>query len=187
VRGRSNSATDATPVRLFRSQNDWAAWLEKNHRKSDGLWLRLAKKASAVQSVTHGEALAVALCYGWIDGQKNSDTDQTWMQQFCPRSHQSIWSRINRGKALTLIESGIMRPAGLEAVERATEDGCWRNAYDSPSRARVPSDLQAALDANPGAKAFFEGLDRQNRYTVLFPIQTAKKAETRAREIRECR
>src|SRR5438552_901916 len=128
VSGRSNSATRASPVRMFRIQNDWAAWLEKNHRKSDGLWLRLAKRASAVQSVTHGQALAVALCYGWIDGQENSDTDQTWMQQFCPRSHQSIWSRINRGKALTLIESGIMRPAVLEAVERAKEDGCWRNA-----------------------------------------------------------
>ena len=109
------------------------------------------------------------------------------MRQFCPRSHQSIWSRINRGEALTLIESGIMQPAGLEAAQRAKKDGCWRNAYDSPSRARVPSDLQAALDANTGAKAFFEGLDRQNRYTVLFRIQTVKKAETRAREIRECR
>ena len=135
--GRSNRASDPTPVRLFRRRNDWAAWLEKNHRKSDGLWLRLARKASAVQSVTHGEALAVALCYRWIDGKKNSDTDQTWLQQSCPRSHQSIWSRINRGKALTLIESGITRPTGLEAVQRAKEDGCWRNAYDSPSRARV--------------------------------------------------
>ena len=126
--GRSNSATDATPVRLFRSRNDWAAWLEKNHRKSDGLWLRLAKKASAVQSVIHREALAVALCYGWIDGQKNSDTAQTWLQQFCRRSRQSIRSKINRGKALTLIESGIMQPAGLEAVQRAKKDGCRRNA-----------------------------------------------------------
>ena len=183
--GRSNRASDATPVRLFRRRNDWAAWLEKNHRKSDGLWVRLAKKASRLQSLTYGEALEVALCYGWIDGQKNSDTDQTWLQKFCPRSHRSIWSKINRGKALTLIESGIMQPAGLEAVHRAKKDGCWRNAYDSSSRACVPSDLQAALDANPGAKIFFEGLDRQNRYAVLFRIQTAKKAETRARKIRE--
>jgi uncharacterized protein YdeI (YjbR/CyaY-like superfamily) len=185
VSGRSKSAIDPTPVRLFRSRNDWAAWLEKNHRKSDGLWLRLAKKASGVQSVTYAEALEVALCYGWIDGQKNRDTDQTWLQKFCPRSHQSIWSKINRGKALRLIESGIMQPAGLEAVQRAKKDGGWRNAYDSPRRAPVPSDLQAALDANPGAKTFFEGLDRQNRYAVLFRIQTVKKAETRARKIRE--
>jgi uncharacterized protein YdeI (YjbR/CyaY-like superfamily) len=185
VSGGSNSASDATPVRRFRSRSDWAAWLEKNHRKSDGLWLRLAKKASGVQSVTYGEALEVALCYGWIDGQKNRDTDQTWLQKFCPRSHTSIWSKINRGKALTLIESGIMQPAGQEAVQRAKKNGCWRNAYDSPGRARVPRDLQAALDANPGAKTFFEGLDRQNRYAVLFRIQTVKKAETRARKIRE--
>jgi uncharacterized protein YdeI (YjbR/CyaY-like superfamily) len=115
VSGRSNGVTDATPVRLFRSRNDWAAWLEKNHRNSDGLWLRLANKASAVRSVTQGEALAVAPCYGWIDGQKNSDADPTWLQPFCPRSHQSIWSRINRGKALTPIESGIMQPAELES------------------------------------------------------------------------
>jgi uncharacterized protein YdeI (YjbR/CyaY-like superfamily) len=180
VSGRSNSATDATPVGLFRGRNDWAAWLEKNHRKSVGLWLRLAKKASTVQAVTYGEALGVALGYGWIDGQRNSDTDQTWLQKFCPRSHQSIWSKINRGKAQTLIESGIMQPAGQEAVQRAKKDGCWRNAYDSPSRARVPSDLQAALDANPGVKTFFEELDRQNRYAVLFRIQTVKKAEARA-------
>ena len=183
--GRRKSVSDATPVRLFRSRNDWAGWLEKNHRKSDGLWLRLAKKASGLQSVTYGEALEVALCYGWIDGQKNADTDQTWLQKFCPRSRQSIWSKINRGKALTLIASGSMQAAGLEAVQRAKKDGRWRNAYDSPSRARVPSDLQAALDANPGAKTFFEGLDRQNRYAVLFRIQTVKKAETRASKIRE--
>ena len=135
--------------------------------------------------MTYGEALEVALCYGWIDGQKNGDTDQTWLQKFCPRSRQSIWSKINRGKALTLIEKGIMQPAGLEAVQRAKKDGCWRNAYDSPSRACVPSDLQAALDENPGAKTFFEGLDRQNRYAVLFRIQTVKKAETRTAKIRE--
>ena len=183
--GRSNNASNATPVRRFRSRNDWAAWLEKHHRKSDGVWMRLAKKASGVQSVTYGEALEVALCYGWIDGRKNSDADQTWLQKFCPRSHTSIWSKINRGKALMLIESGIMQPAGLEAVQRAKKDGCWRNAYDSPSRARVTRDLQAALDANPGAKTFFERLDRQNRYAVLFGIQTVKKAETRARKIGE--
>jgi uncharacterized protein YdeI (YjbR/CyaY-like superfamily) len=138
-----------------------------------------------VQSVTYGEALEVALCYGWIDGQKNGDTDQTWLQKFCPRSHTSIWSKINPGKALTLIESGIMHPAGLKAVQRAKKDGCWQNAYDSPSRARVPSDFQAALNANPGAKTFFEGLDKQNRYAVLFRIQTVKLAETRARKIRK--
>ena len=137
--------------------------------------------------MTHEEVLAVAPCYGWIDGQKNSDTDQTWLQKFCPRSHTSIWSKINRGKALTLIESGIMQPAGLEAVQRAKKNGCWRNAYDSPSRARVTSDFEAALDANPGAKTFFEGLDRQNRCTVLFRIKTVKQAETRARKIREWR
>jgi uncharacterized protein YdeI (YjbR/CyaY-like superfamily) len=159
--------------------------VEQNHRKPDGLWLRLAKKASTVQSVTYGEALEVALGYGWIDGQENTDTDQTWLRKSCPRLHQSIWSKINRGKALPLIETGIMQPAGLEAVQRAKKDGCWRNAYDSPSRARVPSDLQAALDASPGAKTCFEGLDRQNRYAVLFRIQTVKKAETRAWKIRE--
>src|ERR1700722_11855852 len=173
----------SSPARLFKSKHDWAAWLEKNHRKSTGLWLRLAKKGSRLRSVTYQEALQVALCYGWIDGQKRPENDETWLQRFVSRSSMSIWSKINREKALALIASGEMKAAGLEAIENAKKNGRWDAAYDSPSKAIVPSDFQAALDANPRAAAFFKTLDGANRYAVLWRIQTVKKAETRERKI----
>ena len=176
---------DASPVRLFKSKQDWAAWLEKNHRKSTGLWLRLAKKDLGLRSVSYKDALEVALCYGWIDGQKRPESEEAWLQKFVARSSQSIWSKINREKALALIANGEMQAAGLEAVESAKKNGRWAAAYDSPSGATVPSDFQAALDVNPRAAAFFKTLDRANRYAVLWRIQTVKKAETRARKIRE--
>jgi uncharacterized protein YdeI (YjbR/CyaY-like superfamily) len=176
---------DSVPIRLFKSKQDWAAWLDKNHRTSTGLWLRLAKKSSDLKSASYKEALEVALCYGWIDGQKKPESDAAWLQRFLPRGSKSLWSKINREKALALIASEEMKPAGLEAIENAKKNGQWKAAYDSPSRASVPNDFQTALDANPRAKAFFETIDRVNRYAVLWRIQTAKKAETRARKIEQ--
>jgi uncharacterized protein YdeI (YjbR/CyaY-like superfamily) len=173
------------PILLFKTPRHWTAWLEKNHRQSQGLWLRLAKKDSALQSLTHAEALEVALCYGWIDGQKRGESDEAWLQRFLPRTKKSLWSKINREKATALIADGRMKPAGLAAVEAAKKDGRWDAAYDSPKRVAVPADFQAALDANPPPQRFFTDLDGVNRYAVLFRIQTVKKAETRARKIRE--
>jgi uncharacterized protein YdeI (YjbR/CyaY-like superfamily) len=176
---------DGSPVRLFQSKQDWATWLEKNHRKSAGLWLRLAKKDSGLRSVSYKKALEVALCYGWIDGQKRPESEQAWLQRFVSRSSRSIWSRINREKALALIANGEMKAAGLEAIRNAKRNGRWEAAYDSPSGAAVPADFQAALDASQRAAAFFKTLDRANRYAILWRIQTVKKAETRARKIRQ--
>jgi uncharacterized protein YdeI (YjbR/CyaY-like superfamily) len=177
--------TDSIPIRLFKTKQDWAAWLDKNHRTSTGLWLRLAKKSSDVRSVTYKEALEVALCYGWIDGQKKPETDAAWLQRFLPRGGKSLWSKINREKASALIANGEMKPAGLEAIENAKKNGQWEAAYDSPSGAIVPDDFQAALDTHPRARAFFETIDRANRYAMLWRIQTVKKAETRARKIEQ--
>jgi uncharacterized protein YdeI (YjbR/CyaY-like superfamily) len=173
------------PVLHFEDQQSWRVWLHEYHAGSRGVWLRLAKKAAQVSSVQYAEALEIALCYGWIDGQKQADDDQFWLQKFTPRSARSAWSRINREKAEALIENGLMQPAGLSEVERARADGRWQAAYDSASKATVPDDLQQALDANPKASAFFATLDRQNRYAILYRVQTAKKAETRARRIRD--
>ena len=177
------NAKDDFPIRLFRSRRDWADWLKKEHRKSAGIWLRLAKKKSNVESVTYQEALDIALCYGWIDGQKRPESEDFWLQRFLPRSEKSLWSKINRAKALTLIANGEMESAGMEAIEDAKADGRWDAAYDSPSGATVPDDFQAALESNPAAAAFFEGLDRANRYAILWRLQTAKRAETRAHRI----
>lgn len=173
------------PVMLFASKNAWASWLDKNQATSVGLWLRLAKKAAELESVTYAEALDVALCYGWIDGQKKSFDQESWLQKFTPRGAKSIWSKINREKAQELIEAGKMQPAGLQAIEKAKQDGRWDAAYDSQSKATVPDDLQAELDRNPQAKAFFATLNSVNRYAILFRIQTAKKVETRARRIQQ--
>lgn len=180
-----NGGDASGSIRLFATQAAWDSWLEKNHRKSAGLWLRLAKRESGLLSVTYAEALEVALRYGWIDGQKRGESEEAWLQRFVPRSAKSIWSRINRNKADALIANGRMKGAGLAAVEAARKAGRWDAAYDSPRGAQVPEDFQAAMDANPRAREFFQALDGANRYAVLFRIQTVKKAETRARKIRE--
>jgi uncharacterized protein YdeI (YjbR/CyaY-like superfamily) len=185
VKTKTAKSGTGEPIRLFETQAAWAEWLERNHRKSSGLWLRLAKKGAGLRSVTYGEALELALCYGWIDGQKRGESENAWLQRYLPRSAKSIWSKINREKAGALIASGRMKVAGLEAVEAARKDGRWDAAYDSPKGATVPEDFQAALVASPRAFEFFQVLDGANRYAVLFRIQTVKKAETRARKIRE--
>jgi len=176
---------DEKPILAFRQKKAWAAWLDNNQGSSSGVWLRLAKKASGLKSVSYDEALDVALCYGWIDGQGKSDGEEYWLQKFTPRGKRSIWSKRNREKVLALIESGEMQPAGLAEVERAKNDGRWDAAYDSPSRITVPDDLQTALEKNERAKSFFETLDSRNRYAILFRIHTAKKVETRAKRIQQ--
>ena len=143
----------------------------------------MAKKDSGTPSVTYAEAIEIALCYGWIDGQKQSHSVEAWLQKFTPRGKKSIWSKINREKAVALIESGRMQATGLAEVKRAQADGRWEQAYDSPSTATVPPDLQAALNKNARAKAFFATLESRNRYAILWRVQTAKKAETRAKRI----
>jgi uncharacterized protein YdeI (YjbR/CyaY-like superfamily) len=173
------------PVQAFAHQKAWAAWLDKNHATSTGIWLKLAKKKSGIESVTYDEAIEVALCYGWIDGQTRSYDETTWLQKFTPRRPKSIWSKINTEKALRLIESGRMKPAGLKAVESAKLDGRWDAAYAPQSKAAVPEDLQVELDRNKKAKAFFATLDSRNRYAILHRIHNAKKAETRARRIEQ--
>ena len=165
------------------TQEEWEAWLARNGSAASGVWLRLAKKGAEDPTVSYAEALESALCFGWIDSQKRAESEHHWLQRFTPRTTRSIWSKINRAKAEVLIASGQMRPAGLLEIGRAKRDGRWDAAYSSASKAVVPDDLQAALDANKKAKAFFATLNSQNRYAVLFRIQNSKKHETRARKI----
>lgn len=176
-------AKQGLPILSFASQKKWEEWLDEHHGTAKGLWLKIAKKGSGIDTVTYAEALDAALCYGWIDGQKGSFDDELWLQKFTPRGPKSKWSKINRDKALALIDAHRMKPAGLAAIEQAQRDGRWEQAYDSQSKASVPEDLQAALDQDPEAAAFFATLDSVNRYAVLYRIQDAKKPETRARRI----
>lgn len=143
----------------------------------------IAKKSARIGSVTYAEALEVALAWGWIDGKKQAHDDEAWVQRFTRRTAKSPWSKINRDKALALISADAMAPPGLAEVERAKRDGRWNAAYDSSRTSTVPPDLAAALRANPRAAAFFPTLDRANRYAILYRVQAAKKAETRAERI----
>jgi uncharacterized protein YdeI (YjbR/CyaY-like superfamily) len=170
-------------IMAFSSRAAWAAWLAEHHTDSVGAWLALPKKGGGEVGVTYADELEVALCYGWIDGQKGTLNERFWLQRFTPRRPGSIWSRVNRDKALALIARGEMQPAGRREVERAQADGRWEAAYEPPSTMAVPDDLQQALDANPAAAAFFAGLDRTNRYAILHRLHAAKKPETRTRRI----
>ncbi len=173
------------PMLPFGSKKKWADWLAKQHDKYAGVWLKLAKKDTGIPSITYEEALDVALCYGWIDGQKKGFDDNYWLQKFTPRGPRSIWSKINTEKAERLIASGAMQPAGLQAIKLAKRDGRWEAAYASQKNASIPEDLQAALDKNKKAKAFFATLNSVNRYAILFRIHNAKKPETRAKRIQQ--
>lgn len=168
---------------LFKSAKAFEAWLKKNHATSDGLWLKIAKRGSNETSVTYPEAVEIALCWGWIDGQKKSLDDQYYLQRFTPRRARSVWSRINVNKVQALIDAGRMQAPGEAQVEAAKADGRWARAYDGARTSTVPEDLQAALEAEPAAKTFFASINASNRYAILWRIQTAARAETRARRI----
>jgi uncharacterized protein YdeI (YjbR/CyaY-like superfamily) len=170
-------------AQTFDSAEAWRDWLGEHHATSAGVWIQFAKKGSGIVSVSHPEALDEALRHGWIDAQKDSLDARYWLQRFVPRGPRSKWSRINRERVLELTEQGLMTPAGLRAADEARLDGRWAAAYEPPSAITVPPDLQAALDAEPAAAAFFLTLTSQNRYAVLYRIQDAKRPQTRARRI----
>ena len=175
----------ALPTLAFADQSQWESWLGEHHTDSPGVWLKIAKKATDAPSVSYAEALESALCYGWIDGQKAAHDDEYWLQKFTPRRARSVWSRVNRDKATALIAEGRMRAAGQRQVDQAKADGRWEAAYDSQRAIAVPLDLQSALDAEPAAQKFFSTLDSHNRYAILYRVQTAKRAETRAARIQK--
>ena len=166
----------------FASVPDCEAWFAEHHTDHRGFWLKIGKKGAA-QTVTYAEALDVALCHGWIDGQKRGYDEAYWLQRFTPRGPRSRWSQINRDKVEALITSGRMRPAGQAQVDAAKADGRWAAAYAGQKSATVPDDLAAALAADPQANAFFETLSGANRYAILYRVNDAKKPGTRAARI----
>ncbi len=171
------------PIGLFAYQCAWEQWLDTNHVHSKGIWVKVAKKDSTITTVSYSEALEVALCYGWIDGQKKPYDQDMWLQKFTPRRSKNVWSKVNIEKVTQLITSGKMKPSGMKEVNAAKEDGRWDAAYESQRNFTVPDDFQHELEKNPQAKAFFETLNRQNRYAICYRIQSAKKPETRKARI----
>ena len=180
------AATSAIPLdhspTLFKSAKAFETWLKKHHATSDGLWLQIVKRGAHEPSVTYPEAVEIALCWGWIDGQKKGLDDQHFLQRFTQCRARSL-SKINVDKVAALIAAGRMQAPGYAQIEAAKADGRWSQAYDGARTSRAPEDLLRALEAEPRAKAFFATIDAANRYAVLWRIQTAAKAETRARRI----
>ena len=175
-------AIEEQPEKAFKSAKAFEAWLAKQHAKSGGIWLKFAKKGSGIASVAYVEAVEVALCYGWIDGQVRSLDAEFYVQRFTPRRARSPWSKINCARAAQLVEAGRMQAPGLSEMDRAKADGRWEAAYASPRAMVAPDDfLQAVKSARMGKR--WEALDGRNRYAMLYQIHDAKRPETRARRI----
>lgn len=173
------------PVMFFGEKQSLENWLENNHDTSPGIRLQIAKKNSGVVTVSYDEALESALCYGWIDSQKEKFDEKMWVQRFTPRGAKSIWSKVNKDKAELLITNGRMKPSGFKAIEVAKKNGQWDKAYESQSIASMPEDFAIELERNVKAEAFYDTLNSQNKYAILFRIHNAKKQETRAKRIQQ--
>ncbi len=172
------------PVMSFSVSEEWSKWLEKNYHSLTGIWLKYYKKGSGITSINYQEALDEALCYGWIDGQAKPFDDKSWLQRFTPRRARSIWSKRNIENVTRLEAAGRMKPSGLMAVESARADGRWDKAYDSPGNMAVPDDFLNELSKDKKATAFFESLNKTNKYAIVWRLQTAKKVETREKRIK---
>lgn len=175
----------APAPRAFATAEAWGRWLAREHARQSGLWILFYKKNCGVPSITYLQALDEALCWGWIDGQLMPVDERSWRQRFTPRRPRSGWSKRNRDHVARLQAEGRMQPAGLAQVEAAKRDGRWESAYDSPANSMVPADLIAALSRFPEALAFFETLNKSNRYAITYRLQTAKKPETRQRRLEQ--
>jgi uncharacterized protein YdeI (YjbR/CyaY-like superfamily) len=179
------AASQDFPIVPFASGKEWEAWLEKNHETASGVWMQFYKKASGLPTISWGEAVPIALCYGWIDSQARAYDEKSYLQKFTPRGPKSIWSKINTEHVERLIKEGKMKPAGLAAVAAAKADGRWEKAYDSPKNMTVPEDFLQELDKHKKAKAFFATLNKANTYAIPWRLQTAKKPETRERRMQQ--
>ncbi len=176
---------DPLPTLKFETPGAWTEWLAEHYSRSRGTWLQLAKKSSGHQTVTYAEALDSALCFGWIDGQKQKFDADFWLQKFTPRRANSIWSEVNCQKALSLIDQGLMQPSGQAAIDAAKANGRWDGAYGAASHSELLVDFEAALQNHPEAQKFFHTLNGKNRYAILFRLRTAKKPETRASRLKK--
>ena len=184
IQDENKAVKPDSPIFSFATTKELTSWLANHHTGSTGIWMRLFKKQSSVKTITYAEALDVALCYGWIDGQKRSYDTESWLQRFTPRRPQSIWSKRNREHIARLEKSGKMKAAGIKQVEAAKADGRWEQAYDSPSNMVVPADFLKELAKNKNVETFFKTLNKSNTYAIVWRLQTAKKTETREKRMK---
>ncbi len=168
-------------IHFFTTAAGWEAFLAADP-PGDGVRLQLRKKSSSADGIIWQEALDVALCYGWIDGQSKRLDDDYTLQAFTPRRRNSPWSQINQGHVARLIAEGRMRAPGQAEIDRAKADGRWDAAYRVKDAAPSP-EFEAALAARPAAAAAWQTLTKQNRFAIIFRLSQAKRDETRARNI----
>jgi len=185
IEGESKAVKPDLSTLTFTTPKDFTSWLAKHHKASPGIWMRLFKIKSGVPTITYAEALDVALCYGWIDGQKKTYDAESWLQKFTPRRRKSIWSKRNREHVERLQKSGRMKAAGIEEVEAAKADGRWEQAYESSTNMTIPADFLNELAKDKKAEAFFKTLNKTNIYSIVWRLQTAKKPETRIKRMKE--
>lgn len=173
------------PIIPFESQQIWEDWLEENHLDTNVVWIQFFKKNSGIASVTYAEAVDSALCYGWIDAQLKSIDELSYKQHYTPRRAKSIWSKRNIENIARLTLEARMKAAGLKQVEAAKADGRWQQAYDSPQNMTIPEEFARKLKQNKTASAFYESLNKTNKYAICWRIQTAKRPETKEKRINE--
>lgn len=178
-----NTSKPDLPMLFFETPGEWRDWLEKNHQNTEGVWLQFYKKDTGIKSLNHETALDEALCFGWIDGQANKYDEKSFLQKFTPRRKRSTWSKRNIEHIERLEKEGKMHPAGWREVEAAKADGRWANAYHPPSEMIVPDDFLSELAKDKEAMAFFETLNKTNKFAISFRLHNAKKPETRAKRI----
>lgn len=171
-------------IQHFVSAEQWQDWLLDRAESATAIWLQISKNQTTHPSVTYDEALDIALCHGWIDGQKDKLDEMFWLQRFSQRTKKSPWSQINREKCQKLIEAGMMRARGLAEIAAAQKDGRWDKAYAAGKNMQVPEDFIAALREHPLAEAAFKALNRQNLFAIAYRLQQPKKPETREKRIR---
>ena len=184
IQPKTKTAKPDLPMLAFTSTKEFTSWLAKHHKVSTGIWIRLFKIKSEVPTITYAEALDVALCYGWIDGQKKPYDAESWLQKFTPRRPKSIWSKRNREHVERLNKLGLMKASGIKEVEAAKADGRWEQAYESSGNMNVPTDFLNELAKNKRAEAFFKTLNKANIYSIVWRLQTAKKPETRNKRLK---
>ncbi len=174
---------DATKIRAFRNQAAFEAWLAKNHARETEVWVKIHKKGSDLPTVSAAEAIDVALCWGWIDGQRKSFDEKSFLQRYTPRTKKSMWSQVNRDHVARLTAEGRMTPAGQRQVDAARADGRWDAAYAPMRSASLPEDLRAAIDANPKARKTFETLGKANLFSLTFRTNNMKTPAGREKKI----
>lgn len=183
IQGDTKTAKPDLPILTFTSTREFTAWLAKQHKVSSGIWIRIFKTKSGVPTIAYAEVLDVALCYGWIDGQKKAYDPESWLQKFTPRRRKSIWSKRNREHIERLDKLGLMQAAGIEEVEAAKADGRWEQAYESSANMTIPADFMDELAKDKKAEAFFKTLNKTNVFPIVWRLQTAKKPETRTKRM----